>query len=296
MPLLPILAALGASFGWASGIVIAQSPAKQLGAFAFTHIQLIACGLLAAALTTALGHWHTIPWQFWPAFVFSSVFGILLGNLAMIACLRRGGPRRTELLLSLKAPIVGGIAFVWLQEIPAPTDILGAAITLIGVCIAIVFGTNTQSQSDASAAPLLHILGLGVVATALQGAGFLAMKPALEAGLTPIAATALRLLGAALLISVIACVPAKAMKPHAPLTPALLGVTVLPGVIGYIVASSLLLFAFARLDAGIAATLGALSPVLILPILWVKEKVPPHPVAILGAMIAVSGTAVIALL
>ncbi|MBO9402228.1 DMT family transporter [Shimia sp. R9_3] len=296
MTLLPLLAALGASFGWASGIVIAQSPAKQLGAFAFTHIQLVACGLLAAALTTALGHWHSVPWQFWPAFVFSSVFGILLGNLAMIACLRRGGPRRTELLLSLKAPIVGGIAFLWLGEVPAPADILGATITLIGVCIAIVFGTNTESQSDARFAPLLHIVGLGVVATALQGAGFLAMKPALEAGLTPIAATALRLLGAAALISVMACLPMKAVKPNTALNPPLLGKTILPGVIGYIFASSLLLFAFAHLDAGIAATLGALSPVLILPILWAKERLRPHPMALIGALTAVSGTAVIALL
>ena len=37
----PILAALGAYFGWAAGIVLAQSPAKQLGVFEFTRTQLL---------------------------------------------------------------------------------------------------------------------------------------------------------------------------------------------------------------------------------------------------------------
>ncbi len=38
MILLPILAALGASAGWASGVVLAHGPARQLGAFEFTRI------------------------------------------------------------------------------------------------------------------------------------------------------------------------------------------------------------------------------------------------------------------
>ena len=60
-----------------------------------------------------------------------------MGNLAMIECLRRGGPRRTELLLSLKAPFVAVIAYVWLNEIPSSTDIVGAVIILSGVVLAV---------------------------------------------------------------------------------------------------------------------------------------------------------------
>ena len=119
------------------------------------------------------------------------------------------------------------------------------------------------------------------------------MKPAMLAGTEPLAASAIRLLGAAFLISLIALWPSKIFASHCKLTPQLLGRTILPGFIGYGISSSLLLYAFANFDAGIATVLGFLSPVIILPILWFKEGIPPRPQAVLGAALAVIGTAVI---
>lgn len=293
MLVLPALAAVGASLGWATGIVLAQRPAKQLGAFEFTRIQLIACSAILAVLCSVFGYWSTVRWEYWPSFAASISIGIVLGNLAMIECLRRGGPRRTELLLSLKAPLVALMAFLWLNEEPSLTDIIGAAITLAGVGLAVCFGSDERSQSDVTAGSLAVIVVLGVTATAFQGFGFLVMKPAMLAGTEPLAASAIRLLGAAFLISCVALWPSKLFSSHSEMTPRLLGGTILPGFIGYGVSSSLLLYAFANLDAGIAAVLGSLSPVLILPILCFKEKVPPRPQAILGAAMAVTGTAVI---
>ena len=137
MLMLPVFAALGASLGWATGIVLAQWPARQLGAFEFTRIQLIACSAILAAGVSGLGLWETVRWEFWSSFVASTGIGIVLGNLAMIECLRRGGPRRTELLLSLKAPLVGVMAYFWLNETPSAADLLGASVTLSGVGLAV---------------------------------------------------------------------------------------------------------------------------------------------------------------
>ncbi|MFV1844108.1 MULTISPECIES: DMT family transporter [unclassified Phaeobacter] len=293
MLIFPILAAIGASLGWATGIVLAQSPARQLGAFEFTRIQLIACSAMLAALCSGFGYWPTVTWEHWPAFIASTCIGIVLGNLAMIECLRRGGPRRTELLLSLKAPLVAAMAFIWLSEMPSAMDILGAVIILSGVSFAVLFGSNEHSESDVTAGSIVVIVLLGITATAFQGFGFLVMKPAMLAGTEPLAASAIRLLGAAFLISVVALWPSKVFQGQSDLTPHLLGRTILPGFIGYGVSSSLLLYAFANFDAGIAAVLGSLSPVLILPILWLKEGIIPRPEAILGAAMTVIGTAVI---
>lgn len=293
MLVLPILAAVTASFGWATGIVLAQSPAQKLGAFEFTRIQLIACSAILAVICTVMGYWQNVAWGYWPSFAASICFGIVLGNLAMIECLRRGGPRRTELLLSLKAPLVAAMAYLWYGEAPSGMDLLGAGIALSGVGLAIFFGTNNKSKSDATTGSLVTVVLLGVVATGFQGFGFLIMKPALLAGTEPIAASAIRLLGAAFLISIVALWPVKSFRPHSELTPRLLGRTVLPGFIGYGISSTLLLYAFANFDAGIAAVLGSLSPVLVLPILWLKEGVVPQPQAICGSLLAVLGTAVI---
>lgn len=84
MFILPAFAALAASFGWAAGIVLAQSPAKQLYAFEFTRIQLIACSAILAAICSSLGYWPSIEWSYWPSYVASICIGIALGNLAMI--------------------------------------------------------------------------------------------------------------------------------------------------------------------------------------------------------------------
>ncbi|WP_082005673.1 DMT family transporter [Halocynthiibacter namhaensis] len=204
MLILPILAAVTASFGWATGIVLAQSPAQKLGAFEFTRIQLIACSAILAAICTVMGYWQNVAWGYWPSFVASICFGIVLGNLAMIECLRRGGPRRTELLLSLKAPLVAVMAYLWYGEAPSGMDLLGACIVLSGVFTAIIYASNEKSKSDATTGSLVTIVLLGVVATGFQGFGFLIIKPALLAGTEPIAASAIRLLGAAFLISVVA--------------------------------------------------------------------------------------------
>ena len=293
MLIFPVLAALSASFGWATGIVLAQRPAKLLGSFEFTRIQLISCAAILAIACTALGCWQSVEWAYWPHFAASTCFGIVLGNLAMIECLRRGGPRRTELLLSLKAPVVAAMAYFWLQETSSVMDFLGAGITLFGVCLAIFFGSNKNSDSDVTTGRMSTIVLLGITATSFQGFGFLVIKPAMLAGTEPIAASAIRLLGAAFLISIVALWPSKMFQSQSELSPRLLGRTILPGFIGYGVSSSLLLYAFANFDAGIAAVLGSLSPVLILPILWFKEGLMPRVQAVLGAVLAVAGTVVI---
>ena len=293
---LPVSAAVAASFGWAAGIVLAQRPAQMLGSFEFTRIQLIACSAILAIMCSGLGYWQSVVWSYWPSFAASIFFGIVLGNLAMIECLRRGGPRRTELLLSLKAPVVAVMAYTWLQEMPSKMDLLGACLTLAGVILAVFFGSNKHSESDATTGRISTIAVLGLAAAGFQGFGFLIMKPAMNAGTEPLAASAIRLLGAALLISVVALWPAKAFRGRCELTPRLLGRTILPGFIGYGVSSSLLLYAFANFDAGIAAVLGSLAPIIVLPLLWLKEGLMPKGQAIFGALLAVFGTAVIVIL
>jgi len=295
MLFLPVAAAIGASTGWAAGIVLAQTPARLLGTFEFTRIQLTACAAILAIICAVLGFWPSMLWHHWPAFVVSSAVGILLGNLAMIACLRRGGPRRTEILLALKGPVVACLAYMWFGETLSLNVLVGGIIVLAGIFLAIQFGGNEHSDSDRLRGNLIGVVLLGLLATVCQGFGFLVVKPAMAEGMEPLTVSAVRLLGAAFLVSIIALWPARAFQGSSQLTPRLLGRTILPGAIGYIVSSSLLLYAFKHLDAGLAALLGSLSPVLVLPILWLTEGQAPRLPALLGALTSLAGTAVILL-
>ncbi|MDA9009518.1 DMT family transporter, partial [Alphaproteobacteria bacterium] len=181
MLIFPVVAALAASFGWAAGIVLAQRPAQLLGSFEFTRIQLIACSAILTVMCSGLGYWQSVAWTYWASFAASICFGIVLGNFAMIECLRRGGPRRTELLLSLKAPMVALMAYIWLGEVPSGADLFGASITLSGVGLAVFFGSNKHSRSDVTTGSMRTIVLLGIAAAVFQGFGFLIMKPAMVA-------------------------------------------------------------------------------------------------------------------
>lgn len=290
MLVVPAIAALAASFGWAAGIVLAQSPARAVGAFEFTRIQLIACSAILSVTCAILGYWSTVAWENWLAYAASIGIGILLGNLAMIECLRRGGPRRTELLLALKAPLVAVMAYVWLGETVSAPGLIGGAIILSGVVLAICFAGPATKESDPVDGSLGVVIVLGIGAAACQGAGYLLMKPVLLAGTEPLAVSAVRLTGAAFLISIVALWPIGAFRPSTEMTPGLLFRVILPGFIGYGVSSSLLLYAFANLNAGTAAILGSLSPVLVLPLIKLQTGVTPHGVAWAGAVLAIVGT------
>jgi drug/metabolite transporter (DMT)-like permease len=285
MVILASLAGVSASFGWAGGSLLAFGPARQLGSFTFTWIQLGACAVIMCTLSGAAGQWARVDWQHWPAFATSALVGILAGNLAMIACLRAGGPRRTELLLSFKAPLVALMAFLWLGEQLSLQDLAGAGLVLAGVFLAIA---QDEGRSQVTL-PAWKVAGLGVFATLCQGIGFLSLKPALQNGTPVLAASAIRLSLAALMITAMGTAAAQRRSAlgHVPLGLALR--TLVPGILGYGVSSSLLLFAFTKLEAGLAAALGSLSPVLVLPLLWAFRGERPSRSAAMGAVLAVAG-------
>ncbi|WP_371256687.1 DMT family transporter [Roseibium sp. TrichSKD4] len=293
--LFPVLAAVGASAGWATGSALAQYPARQLGAFEFTRIQLLTCGALLWFLSAVFGLWPSINWAHWPEFVLSSLVGIILGNLAMIELLRQAGPRLTELLMCLKAPIVAVLAFIWFDEVLNPAQVLGGALVIVGVILAIGRSHGRDGLALRGLRSSLWIAFLGLSAAAFQGVGFLAVKPALEAGAEPLAIGAIRLSMAAAIISLIALWPATLFRPHSGTTPYLLLRTVLPGVIGYGLSTSLLLYAYANMEAGLAMVLGSLSPILIIPVLWLRDGQLPNTNGVTGAGLAICGIALIAL-
>ena len=93
MPLIAVIAALGAATTWAAMILLAHKPATLFGPFALTRLQLISAALVLVLLVSFQGGWASVAWTYWLSFVVASVIGVVVGNVAMFACLRRGGPR-----------------------------------------------------------------------------------------------------------------------------------------------------------------------------------------------------------
>jgi drug/metabolite transporter (DMT)-like permease len=293
MSFLAVIAALGASLSWALGAILAHAPARKLGAFTFTRVQLIGASSFLILLVTLSGQWVNLNWSYAPAFALS-VASVIVGNLAMIACLRRGGPRRNQLLVALAAPIAACLGFAFLGEAISPLKLLGGAIVLSGVGLAIFYGSGRAGLEPLDG-PLSQVIGLGVLAAAAQAVGLVALKPVLLAGVEPLAASALRTGGGAVIMVLLGFWPSQAFRPISKPTPRLVLAAMVPGFLGYVVAVSLLLYALRESATGIATVLGSVSPVLMLPMVWyAARRCPPVP-AWIGACLTVFGTTVIVL-
>ncbi len=292
MSVLAITAALGASFSWAAGAMLAHAPAKQLGAFEFTRTQLISSSALLLLIASIAGAWSSVAWDHWRGFATSSVVGVILGNLAMVACLQRGGPRRTQLLAAMSAPIAMVLGYVFLGETISPQKLVGAALALGGAGLAIIYGRGAVDLEPANGS-LPGIVILGLASATCQAIGLIALKPARLAGTEPLAASALRTTGGAFAMALIALWPLAAFQPATKPTGRLILRAMLPGFLGYVVAVSLLLYAIRSYETGVAAALGSVSPIIMLPMIWFGTKRRPPLRAWIGAVLVVLGTGLI---
>lgn len=222
---------------------------------------------------------------------------MFLSNLAFSACLRRGGARRAQLLASTSVPITAILAYCFLGEIMSATGLAGGAITLAGVALAVGFerGRRASTTSDPISSTLAAVVGLGLVAAACRAAGFIVIKPAMVDGTDPLAASALRLGAAAITIVVVALWPARVFEPITKPTGSLVTSAILPGILGYVVATSMLIYALRHNGAGLVAALASTVPVIALPLQWMATGVRPAAPASAGAGLAVIGTAIMAL-
>jgi len=133
---------------------------------------------------------------------------------------------------------------------------------------------------------------LGLVSAFGQAVGSIIVKPALDAGIDPMAALTVRIGAAAFILLAV-----RALGGSEAATAAVkirhYFYASMNALIAIVIGASLLLYAFTKGDVGIASVLAATTPVLILPWLWFQTKECPAPGAWLGAVIAVLGTAAI---
>lgn len=297
MPLFGILLGLSAAATWAVASLVAHRPVRHFGTFSFVQIQLPTSALLLALVVTVLGTWNTVSFDHVSAIVVSGFVGILLGDLFLHRCLELGGPRRMQVLFALNAPLAAMLGFFFLGETLPPAHAFGGALMLVGVIMAIVFvrsddKENILEQVDGSLA-MVVFWGLG--AALCQAIGLVTVKPAIDGGADPLAVSAYRTAGSAVLIMAMGAFP---MWRYQKVDAKNIGVfvqCVLAGWMGYVLAMSLLLVALRYYNSGVVAIMGSTVPVMLLPIMWIKTGKRPPLAAWVGAALVVAGSAVIIL-
>lgn len=309
------MAALGAALCWAAGGLIAIGPVRVLGSIAFNRVRLTIVAIALLIATTLMGGWQTLDTGSALTLALSGLLGIVVGDMALFWSLSRLGPRRNVVIYAANAPLTALLAYALLGEALGPWTVLGVALVTLGVMLAVALRSGSTHSWEAIQGSLLAGVSVCLLAAVGQAAGSIIAKPVMAAGADPIASAAVRVTTAALMFTAIGALSAirgggaamaggempggrfggmlGGMLLPRGLTPKLMLQIAGNGLLGVGLGMTLLLVGLAHGNAGVVATLSALSPVLILPMMWLLTGQRPALGAWVGAAVAVAGVALI---
>ncbi|MGB8815588.1 MAG: DMT family transporter [Paracoccaceae bacterium] len=287
------LAALGTALCWATTGMISTDPVRALGAFHFNLIRQGFVTLILAVIVLGSGSWHGVQLPTFAVLALSGVIGILLGDTFNFAAVGRIGPRRAGAIFALNAPMAAVLGWALLGEALPLQAAAGITLTALGVALAILGrpAANAHRLEILQGTLLVGVL-FGLGAAFGQAVGSLIARPVMTAGIDPYFASLLRVGASGLAMGVLAATPPAPAAPKV-ISRKVLILTAITAVIGLLIGMTLFLYALQGSKTGIIATLSATSPVLILPLLWLRTGQRPSGLSWCGAGLAVAGLALI---
>ncbi len=293
--ILPVheLAALGTATCWATSGLIASDAVRALGPFHFNLIRQIFVTVILLAVVALTGGWQELSAVQMAMLAVSGVVGILLGDTLNFAGVGRLGPRRGGAVFALNAPMAAILGWTFLGEALPLQAWAGIALAALGVALA-VLGRPRQGAHRLETLQGALVAGVlfGLGGALGQAAGSLIARPLMAGGLDPYLASLVRVGASGAAMAVLAATPLAPALPHKVTRTALM-LALATAVIGLLIGMTLFLYALQGAETGIIATLSATSPVIILPLLWLRTGQKPTGVSVLGAALAVAGLALI---
>ena len=121
------------------------------------------------------------------------------------------------------------------------------------------------------------------------------LKPLMETDIDAVAASAVRMTTALVCHLVLLWCGFQVAKTQNAMTPKVLGMVAFNALLSMGIGMTLILQALKQGDAGMVAMLSSISPVVVVPLLWLVYKRRPALGAWLGAVMTVGGTILILL-
>jgi drug/metabolite transporter (DMT)-like permease len=289
MELIGEIAALLTSFLWAGTAVVFTLSGQQVGSVVTNRTRVVfALGFLM--LINLAFYRQLLPLtaepERWLWFSLSGVIGLALGDAFLFQSYLWIGPRLGMLLMSL-APVLGALeAWFIFDEVLLPAQMLGIALTLGGVAWVII----ERGDSANPRAPVRGVV-FGVLAALGQATGLVLSKQGLLGDFSPISGNLIRMLAAVLALWLVALLQRQASQTVRTLQlhPSAVKLLLLGALIGPTLGVLFSLVAVQHAEVGVASTLMALPPVILLPVshFFFKERFGWQAVA--GTMVAVVG-------
>jgi drug/metabolite transporter (DMT)-like permease len=287
--------AVGAAACWALASLSAAPAARQLGAVAFTRWRMLFASLLLWGVALWGGGWQSLSGAGLGVLALSGVVGIFVGDTALFACMNRLGPRRSGVLFACHAIFSAVLAWVWLGETLSGITLVGSAMLVGGVMMAIVWGKRDGENHtwEETRGRLGVGVALGLVAALCQALATLMVKPMMAHGIDAVAASAVRMTAALAVHAVLWLGGWRGARSEHPATLAVLVRTAFNAALAMGLGMTLILQALHTGNAGMVAIWSSVSPVLLLPLLWLVYRRRPATGAWAGAALTVLGGALI---
>lgn len=303
---------LGVAVSWTITAWFAAKASRRVGAMVTNVLRLVLATLfLGIILWVTVGHPYPVyaDKNTWLWLGLSALVGYVFGDYCLFNCYLYIGPRFGQLLMTLAPPMAAIAGWIMLGETLGWKAIVAMAVTLLGIAISILSrdGGGYHFKLDL---PLKGVL-LGIGAGIGQGVGLVLSKigmqyyaaaipadaPSLMEGMLPFASTMMRAIVGGIGFFAILLLQKdfgklrSAVKDRVAMRYASI-ITVFGPVLGV----SLSLMAVRYANAGIASTLMALTPVIIIFPEVLIEKKRIRFKEILGLAVTIAGVALFFLL
>jgi drug/metabolite transporter (DMT)-like permease len=292
------LAALTTAVCWAGSSLLFTRAGRRIGAVSLNLIRLVfalAFSVVLAGARRGLPLPTDATPEQWAWLSLSGLVGMVLGDLCLFRAFVLLGPRISLLLMATAPPMTALLGWLALGERLGPLALLGMATTLAGIAWVLAArpaGARPIGQVPPDMSRRTGVLlGLGA---ALGQAGGLVLSKHGMGRYDAFAATQIRILagiaGFALLYTAIGWWPRlrAALRDRGAL-----GLTAAGATLGPFLGVSLSLVAVQATEAGVAASIMATTPVLVIPLsAWIdRETIRWFDLA--GALLAILGVALL---
>lgn len=294
------LAALATSFLWSLTSIQFTLAGQRIGSQTVNRIRLVVA-VFYLSLTHLLSYgevWpvHAEPFR-WGWLGLSGTVGLVLGDACLFQAFVLIGPRRAMLLMTLVPIISTLLAWGWLGETLQPVEVGAVLLTVSG--IAWVVSERQPAQAAEARGEGQYALGvlLGLGGALGQALGLVMSKQGLGGDFAPLSATLIRMLVASAVIWLLALVRGQIGATGRALRDKKAVLFLAGGALtGPFLGVWSSMVAVQNAHVGIASTLMALSPIILIPMArWVfHERISLRAVA--GTVVALVGATTIFLM
>ena len=287
-------AALGTALCWASASNLFATAAGKMGALTLNRLRITAAWVFLTA-TMVLAH-HAL-WPTWAsapatlALALSGMIGFIFGDTFQFRSLVILGPGRASLLAATAPLFTTALAWSFLHQNPKPLAFVGMALTISGTAFA--FTAPSRPRQHARGGIAMGIAS-GLLGAIGQAGGYVLSKLALRTGLDPLSGTVIRVGCACVAIWIMTGVARQVGPTLAALRDSRSTLFMLVGaMLGPCLGVLLSLTSLHLIEAGVAASITAVSPLfaMLIAARFHNERLTWR--ALVGSALAVLGIVVL---